>query len=67
MSGDFEIERRCLYDKRPGIVQLSHTHLVWTPDSKAVRFKSTVFLNCLCSLPILTMTSSSGSPKRYLY
>ncbi|CAN8062492.1 unnamed protein product [Agarophyton chilense] len=32
---DFEIERRCAFEKRPGIVQLSATNLVWTPDSAA--------------------------------
>ncbi|KAI0563183.1 TFIIH subunit Tfb1/GTF2H1 [Gracilaria domingensis] len=32
---DFEIERRCSFEKRPGIVQLSATNLVWTPDSAA--------------------------------
>lgn len=35
MSSDFEIERHCAYEKKPGIVQLSGTHLLWTPDSAA--------------------------------
>jgi TFIIH p62 subunit, N-terminal domain len=32
---DFEIERRASFEKQPGFVQLSGTHLVWTPDSAA--------------------------------
>lgn len=32
---DFEIERRCAFEKKHGIVQLSATHLVWTPNSAA--------------------------------
>lgn len=36
MSNEYEIERRCSFEKKPGIVQLSQTHLVWTPDSAAV-------------------------------
>ncbi|PXF46504.1 hypothetical protein BWQ96_03739 [Gracilariopsis chorda] len=32
---EFEIERRCSFEKRPGIVHLSATHLVWTPNSAA--------------------------------
>eukprot|EP00177_Eucheuma_denticulatum_P006003 GFKZ01010949.1.p1 GENE.GFKZ01010949.1~~GFKZ01010949.1.p1 ORF type:complete len:443 (-),score=90.20 GFKZ01010949.1:929-2257(-) len=35
MSSDFEIERRCAHEKKPGIIQLSPTHIVWTPDSAA--------------------------------
>eukprot|EP00171_Calliarthron_tuberculosum_P001754 IDg1754t1 len=33
MMSEFEIEKRCSYGKSMGIVQLSPTHLVWTPDS----------------------------------
>jgi TFIIH p62 subunit, N-terminal domain len=32
---DCEIERRASFEKKTGIVQLSPTHLVWTPDSAA--------------------------------
>lgn len=37
MASEYEIEKRCFYEKKNGIVQLSPTHLVWTPDSIAVR------------------------------
>lgn len=30
---DCEIERRASFEKKRGILQLSPTHLVWTPDS----------------------------------
>lgn len=37
MTSEFEIEKRCIYGKAVGIVQLSPTHLLWTPDSAGVR------------------------------
>lgn len=32
---DFELEKRAVYEKKSGLVQLSATHLLWTPDSAA--------------------------------